>query len=121
MIVEASDPDSTYQPYAMTNRELTEELTVQSGTVTSDHTIDTGATRLVKYGKIVSLDLKLTSVTANAWDTLATIPDGYKPAKTVNVPNAFGKQSAIATNGVINCSDSYSNQTFVIHAVWVLN
>ena len=56
MIRLASDPDDTYQPYAMTNAELTEKVTTNSGTVSfSKGTPHTIRTHLDRVGNVCVL------------------------------------------------------------------
>ena len=88
MIRLASDPDETYQPYAMTNRELTEKLT-DSGQVTATDVIwTTNYNNIVaKSGNSVNLCCggvaAATSIVPQS-TVLAKLPEGYRPK--INVP-----------------------------------
>jgi hypothetical protein len=81
----ASDPDDTHVPFAMTNRELTEnciKITLDNSIVSSTlGTYSTGNTKIVKYGNQLQFKIIInlasgSSVTANTWTTLFTV-DGY--------------------------------------------
>ena len=67
---------------AKTNQQLTEELTVKDGTLTSDYTISTASTFLKKYGKVVTMNAIIENITnVTAWSTVvATIPEGFRPS-----------------------------------------
>lgn len=119
----ASDPDSTYQPYAMTNRELTEMMAVQESEVGS---IASGASvgsdvgnHLVKTGKIVTLDIRLTSVSKGEWGDIGIIPLGFRPKYRLNVKDWAGHSMAIKTDGAIQCASTLSNAEVCIHATWI--
>lgn len=80
----AEDTDDTYQPYAMTNRELTERVAEGLDTITFVNAQNTNnLTNLVKMGnlRILHIGCNLTSLTpdsATTWIHLITIPDGAK-------------------------------------------
>ena len=101
MITLASQPNSDYahyQPYAMTNRELTEnciKMTLDNSIVSSTlGTYSAGNTKIVKYGNQLQFKIIInlasgSSVTANTWTTLFTV-DGYvlqEPMLMVAVAN----------------------------------
>lgn len=83
MIRDARITDSTYAPYAMTNRELTDELTWEekqeltptSGTPWSNY----GYCYYRKRGTTVELNLSLTDVDNASSLSIYTLPDGYRP------------------------------------------
>lgn len=125
MLCLASDPDSTYQPYAMTNRELTEKAIVQEGTVTSDFTI-ANYSRLYKVGNIVNASLFLSGVTKNAFtDSLFNIPQGFRPKASyipviMNIGNdAVGRCTIFGSTGNAQSSVSLDNSEIFICATWV--
>lgn len=119
----ASDPDDTYVPYAMTNREITEELTVQESAVTdtpSGATVNVGIVK--KYGKIVQLDLSLTGITASVDDVIAKVPTGFLPVTMVRDITAGGKPYRINTNGNIQTVSDISTTDYTsIHVTWLTN
>ena len=120
----ASDPDDTYVPYAMTNKELTDLNTIQS--VDCENVVS-GATanakKLYKYGKVVFLTLNLAGVTADAGDTLATIPDGYRPVDDVvaccRYTGGVMFIDVIQSSGNIKTKTSLSATNCQIYAVWM--
>lgn len=120
----ASDPDDTYVPYAMTNRELTELATAQESAITdiiSGATVDTGASgnKLVKIGKIVFLRLSLKTVTATAYsDNLGVIPSGYRPTSNLFI-NAFGTNVKIGSNGNIQSAIALTSANVHIDTSWI--
>jgi len=82
MIRLATDTDDTYVPYAMTNRELTEELTVQAASITTPIQTQEWILHYVKkYGKVVEavVTMKL-GENVSAWGTIAQIPTGFRPS-----------------------------------------
>ena len=87
MIRLATDTDSTYVPYAMTNRELTDELTVKSYTPTiTGSTISSVSVIFQKYGKVVTMlaQFKSSLTVVNDTDTLFTLPQEYRPISSIN-------------------------------------
>ena len=119
----ATDPDDIYVPYAMTNREITEELAVQESACTD---VISGATatknHIVKYGKVVFLSLEVTGITATAHtDTIAKIPDGFKPNYTVNLDVSGTDAAYIGANGSIALRQDVSNRTLIASATWIVS
>lgn len=123
----ASDPDDTYVPYAMTNRELTDMMTVQESAVTN---IVEGATivsdlgnHLLKVGKVVYLSLSLSGVNiANAWgDAVFYIPEGYRPKYShqfkVCIPGDARTQISSAGKAVFD--RTLSNGTIYLSTSWI--
>ena len=125
MLRDARDIDSTYQPYAMTNRELTDVVTMQESECTdivSGATVNTNAmgNHLVKVGNVVSLHLSLSAVTVNAWSNIAEIPNGFKPKYPVRAFNLVnGKTVQISANGILQSSVDISNEYFDVFATWI--
>jgi hypothetical protein len=72
----ATDPDSTYQPYAMTNQQLTKHIdiaTLPASTVTSSvGTVQTANVNLVKSGNILTYKISISGLTisANTWTSI---------------------------------------------------
>ena len=82
MIRLASDPDDTYQPYAMTNRELTEKINGKNLTIsTSNASITLGTETYCKiFGSIIIGSLQFTTSAEIAkWDSIASIAYGSVP------------------------------------------
>lgn len=126
MQILATDTDDIYVPYAMTNRELTEELTVQESAVTDiieGATVETsyGGNHLIKVGKIVQLDFGLTNVTATQWsDVIGRIPEGYRPKYECFVRDARNNRIfVLRTDGRINCGETLTANPLCIHVTWI--
>ena len=119
----ASDPDDTYVPYAMTNKELTDMLTVQESEVTnivSGASLDGGTNKLIKFGKVVFMALNLSGVTATAWSTvIGSIPEGFRPKQAFRFPSVQGKGIRVSTNGNIDSIVNLSNEYVSMTAVWI--
>ena len=123
MIRLASDTDPTYQPYAMTNRELTEQVTVKSDSITSSFTANGDvANELKKIGEIVFIDAAYKEVTASQWDVIATIPSGFRPKTPCRLLDGFGRKClVINVNGDIQAAEGISNTYVYIHGSWVVS
>ena len=86
------------------NTELTDAVTVNSGSLTSDFTINENLTKIKKQGKICCIMITLTGVTANANTALATLSEGYRPLDTIGIVMDDGTSPIagyIGSNGVI--------------------
>lgn len=127
MVILASDPDSTYVPYAMTNRELTEELLnpIQSA---ATNILSTAATptvnRIEKIGKIVSFDIEVVVHSATAWgDPLCNIPAGFRPKNRIDNFASFGGVPSILvvdSYGNISIGAAITSDTTIrYHATWI--
>lgn len=129
MIRLATDSDSTYQPYAMTNRELTEKvatLTSSSGTITSVSnsyaTLNTSYSHYEKIAGLGILNLVFTiSTKPTSWVTIGTIPETLSNAYRNNFisDNGYGCLVQITENGNIQIyngtADSYKGEiVFVV-------
>lgn len=93
MIRPATVTDTTYYPYAMTNRELTESVTALGATELSNVTAETGWTRsggcyLYRLGNMCSMFYAITggTLTASSWNSVGTVPSGYRPHYNLNFP-----------------------------------
>lgn len=129
MIRLSTDPDDTYVPYAMTNREITEELTVQESAVTDiigGATVGDIGNFLYKQGNIVWLTLRLQGVTTTAWDStpIGIIPEGFRPRKNLRILNS-GSMTAVqpiqinSGNGTILSATALNNETVILTATWI--
>lgn len=120
----ATDIDSTFAPYAMTNQQLTEELAIKQDECTD---IITGATaarkELYKTGKVISLSLTLSDVTCSIGDTICKIPDGYRPNIITEIMNNdSGGASVLAyvdTSGNVVSRRSISSEIIRCSAMWI--
>lgn len=78
---------------------------------------------MYKYGKVVFLTLNLAGVTADAGDTLATIPDGYRPVDDVvaccRYTGGVMFIDVIQSSGNIKTKTSLSATNCQIYAVWM--
>ena len=120
MIRLATDPDDTYVPYAMTNRDLT---VIKEGSITSTvGTVASSNTWLRKQGNIVNLNLSMSAVTADANAIIATLSD-FKPDGIVwmigdNVSNALifylATDGNIRTRSALSSSDVRINVTYIV-------
>lgn len=118
----ASDPDDTYVPYAMTNRELTEVVTPDK-TAFTDTKGTTSVNTIVKTGNIVVADLRTNGLTTAAWESIATIPAGYRPANNVwfvanDMTGGTLIRCALNSDGKVTCPSAISNKEIYIHAFW---
>ena len=104
MIRLASDPDDTYQPYAMTNRELTE---IKNGTVTSNYTWNGS---LNKCGNLVRLDFSVATGTSQVAANTALATLEYKPS---NETYFFARSNI---DGSIRLACVYPNGTVSINS-----
>ncbi len=122
----ASDPDDTYVPYAMTNREITEELTVQKSAVTdivSGASISNNHNNLYKQGKFVHMCIEMAHVTATAYDTvIAKVPSNFKPrafAVDCNMSNTQIARIYVDDSGNVKSRNALSDASFVATATWI--
>ena len=85
MIRLASDPDNTFVPYAMTNRELTEDEKITELTSLSNYkgsTIDNIYGYAVKKGKMVSVSFWWHG-SVNNNQPIITLPSEFRPTKNI--------------------------------------
>ncbi len=123
MIRDARDTNPDFEPYAMTNRELTDAVTEYDSACTS--LIGTSVyNTLVKIGQLVQLDLRMSGVTAEAFnDVLAVIPSGYRPKQTTRV-TIYNKTDGTmhigiaGTEGNLTAEANISNKELCWHAMW---
>lgn len=79
MLRDARIADSTYEPYAKTNRQLTEALTTQtisnSNVVAQIGTLNSSPTHIKKIGNVIYFKINVSglSVTANTWTDIVHI------------------------------------------------
>lgn len=119
MIRLASDPDDTYAPYAMTNRELTEKVETLKSVRTWDST--TGIV-LFKYGNIVTVNFDaMTAVTKGADEVFFTLPEGYRPRDIIQfVEPLNNRRIVISTNGQISSKIALENTYIRGYATFIV-
>lgn len=78
---------------------------------------------LIKVGKVVTLTLRLNSVTLTAWDAdLCMIPEGYRPKYNLRALNLFTNSVQalqINSSGSVKSTSDLSNATVYLHATWI--
>ena len=98
-----------YQPYAMTNRQLTEYATTEDFTSKVTFTDTATISVFKKVGNIITFSFRGSSRTAIVVnDTLFTLPTGYRPKDNILIPFiiegvAYGTV-IVYTNGVVSVS-----------------
>lgn len=112
---------------AMTNRELTEKVTVKTGTITSDFTIQ-DFTTLHKIGNVVYASIALSGVTKDAFtNALFNVPEGFRPkAQYVPLPmivgnTEVGRCTVISVGGNVQSSVNLSNKDIYVSGSWITN
>ena len=122
----ASDPDDTYVPYAMTNRDLTMFLNVEESAFTD---IVTGASvgsdygnHIIKFGKIAQGVIRLTGVTATQFSTaVVKIPEGFRPKYRTPVRDVTGnKYIYLLPTGSVQSGSDLSNAEILVCATWIV-
>lgn len=125
MIRDARDTNSTYQPPCMTNKELTDAVSVVNESALTD--IITGATatvnKLYKIGKIVFASIYLSSVTADDDTTLGIVPEDYRPLSGIRIVSATSDKNivSISPTGYVKAIGSISNKDITIYSTWIIN
>jgi len=109
MIRLASDTDSTYQPYAMTNRELTEVKDIFSDiTLSSSVTNNTSWTYASKLGNVVTINISFKVDTAIA--QYGTIASGL-PAPKLLTPLVASKFDSTSSSTILYIDPSGNLKT----------
>lgn len=86
MIRDSKDPDATYQPYAKTNRELTEENKIETGSLTGDLTFSSN--EITKKNGIVTINAAFQAdKDYNGFTEFVKIPSEFRPV--TNRPIGF--------------------------------
>lgn len=100
LLTVASDTDPEYVPYAMTNRELTDQLTTKS--------VITGIEGITAYknGKTVMLYLALEVPSGSGYYTVGTLPEELRPGLNLVFVGYDNNVSAQGANTVIDFSVS---------------
>ena len=84
MIRLATDTDTTYTPYAKTNRQLTEDVKESSTTVSLSLSGMSTTKTIYKWGKVCEFLFQIggsSFSSATGFDLVGTIPDGYRPKR----------------------------------------
>ncbi len=128
MIRKVSIADDTYVPYAKTNKELTEELTVEAGDITRLVSFSAvTAYGLRKYGKVVELYFAGTlSEAVNTWTDFLTVPEGFRPSHYVQIVsfNTYSscKNLQLAPSGGIQSGANLTSGEFIrFTATYIIN
>ena len=108
-----------YVPYAKSNKELTEELTVERGDITrlvSFSAVTSYGIR--KYGKVVELYFAGTlSEAVNTWTDFLTVPEGFRPSHYVQIVsfNTYSscKNLQLTPSGGIQSASSLASDDFI--------
>ena len=120
MIRLATDTDTTYTPYAMTNGELTEKVTVTQ-TAFSNPVGTENKNVLYKQGNVVFANLYLNGVTADAYSVLANVPSGYRPpvGTEVGLVSVDNNKYTIYPDGNVANEGALTNANVHISATWI--
>lgn len=117
-----------YVPYAKSNRDLTNELTVESGEFTRLVSFSTvTAYGIRKYGKVVELYFAGTlSEAVNAWTDFLTVPEGFRPSHYVQIVsfNTYSscKNLQLGPSGGIQSAVSLASGDFIrLAATYIIN
>lgn len=121
------EPNQPYVPYAMTNRKLTEAVTVevlQCSDFMSGVTVNRNSVR--KMGELVILDMDLTIPSASSGDLLCVLPSTCKPWDNliltgVNRSNNTFACFTVKSNGQISTRTVITNSDLAMHAVYTTN
>lgn len=126
MIRRFTDTDAAYTPFAKTNRQITQELTIEdhwSEAQVTGYTYFSGS-YLKKYGKVVSLSFSVSQELAAGTEVkVLELPEGCRPFKNVIVP-AYqnGTQYGYAwykTNGDVTIAPSEAKQWMGFSATFI--
>ena len=120
-----SDVGGTWQPYAKTNKQLTDDVTTVTDECTNLVSGSTASYNVVsKCANTVCLDLKMSAITATAYSTvIGNVPSGFRPKTDTFVPIYSGVDGTfvkVLQNGDIQLSNDFSSKSATIHAVWVI-
>ena len=115
-----------YVPYAMTNRELTPQLS--TATITQAG-VAVGTNKLSKQGNVVNLHLTLTGLTCDAYANIGSIPTEYRPKSDVmiqaiqyNASDAPIIIGVLSASGYIQVRKSLTSANIAtISATWTTN
>ena len=130
----ASDPDDTYTPYAMTNRELTDELVVNNLTVSvnsaqsSNVTINTTNTSVKKENNIVCgvIDFTVGNTDVSSWSNVFDLGISANESRFLallrNVTDSAveGSMGVITPSGRIQCGNTLSANKRYQMSIFVL-
>lgn len=127
MLRYASDTDNTYQPYAKTNRQLTDELSGKQDTLTFDNAPTASSTNPVTSGGVKTyvddliktqyLETNISTLSGNSSTTIAISFDAPAGYKAIGVSEVLTSSTAVAVTGFyternsslkVKCSNLYS-------------
>lgn len=114
MIKLATDKDNTYLPYAKTNREITDELSYETGFCTKVTTspVDQNAINVYRYGKVIVVALSVKfSATATGPVTVGTLTKYLPPNMVIGVVTVGPNTSTayVDTDGNIKLAGNVPN------------
>ena len=107
---------------AMTNRELTDLLTVKESAFTDlPAGVTANTNKLVKFGKIVTGVFSAGGITASAWTTFMKVPAGFEPKYPVNTldVNEASRYYQTTSAGNVQSSGALSSNTVSFYATWI--
>ena len=111
---------------AMTNAELTDAVKLISiiDAIVSTNIFATDGNILYKVGHMIFPMIKMTGVTASAYDVIATLPSEYRPKKNTRlicVHNAVFGSVDVNANGEIQTVNALTNETITISGcAWII-
>ena len=118
MFILATDADNSYAPYAMTNRELTEDLTTTevTPTVNTKFTADASFNRFSRKGGVLYAEIYVTAneqIAANTTQNIFTLSAPNIPPKEtngvlLNIQKGRPVRVIFSTNGTVNMRDNGS-------------
>lgn len=131
-MIRKAGTDSEYVPYVKSNVELASDVaelkTYEYGTVTATMgSINEGNTSLKRYGKVVTLGLMQTGISAeaNKWTVISKVPTKYIPSIPLNAIALIGNNMGriqVNTNGNLQIyhSEIVSNATILCDLTWII-
>ena len=130
MIRLASIPDSTYEPWYMTNLELTENVTnidITSSIKAIQGTLNQYNNYAYKNGKTLTFAIRLDGVTANGYTDIAKIEnvlpisgEGFTMGKIVGGSYVGFKFATTGNDMTLQCIENLSNQGVLIYNTAIL-
>lgn len=115
--------DTPYAPFAMTNRQLTDFVTPELGTVTSEFTLN-AVSRLYKIGKVVIANILIDGITIDSFtDGICVLPEGYRPLAFTTfdgvADNNIPCRISVSPDGNVQSAVALTNNRLTINAVWI--
>lgn len=124
-----SDTNRSWVPYAMTNRQLTNQLMmaetavtniIEGASVVDNPTVHDMGNHLFKMGRLVTIQLHLTHVTATAWsDIIFRVPNGFRPNANIRFNGIGAYNWFVDTDGLCKIQQKVTDATVIFTASWV--